>query len=99
MIAKGLERRRWDGIDGVRADQFLDIEHIAIIRILRAGACPQHALGLRSLGNERFPARRREDALIGFVGQLAVRDRDFSQNRLQLRFAGRVRFFLQLVID
>ena len=99
MIAEGIERRRWNGIDGVRPDQFLDVKHVPIIRILGAGARPQHALGLRALGGQRLPARRRKDALVGFVGQLAVRDRDFPLNPLQLRLAGGVRFFLQLVAN
>ncbi len=97
MIAEGLERRRRNGIDGVRPNHFLNVKHVAVIRILGAGACPQHALGLRALGGQRFPARRRKDLLVGFVRQFAVRDRDFPQNPLQLRLAGRVGFVLEFV--
>ena len=57
VIAECVERRRRDGVDGVRADQFFDVEHVAVLRILGAGAGPQQALRLRALGRERLPAR------------------------------------------
>ena len=40
------------GVDGVRADQLLDIEHVAVARILGPGARPQHPLGPGAPGGE-----------------------------------------------
>ena len=40
MIAEGIHRRRRHGVDRVGGDQLLDIEHVAVGLVLRAGACP-----------------------------------------------------------
>src|SRR5690348_10144507 len=44
MIAQFLEGFKRHGINRVRADQFLSVEHIAVGWILRAGAGPQWSL-------------------------------------------------------
>jgi len=68
VIAEGIERRRRNGVDCVRADEFFHIDHIAIVGIFCAGARPEDALGLRSFGGEGFPADTGENALVGLVG-------------------------------
>ena len=62
VIAESVEGGRRNGVHGVGADQFFDIEHVAILRIFGAGAGPQQALRLRALCRERLPARRRRIA-------------------------------------
>src|SRR5450755_4132098 len=42
MIAEGVQRRGRDGVHRVRADQFLDVEHVRVLGILGAGAGPQN---------------------------------------------------------
>ena len=41
VVAKSVERGRRHGVDGVGADQLLDIKHVAVIFILGAGRGPQ----------------------------------------------------------
>ena len=41
VFAEGIEGRGRNGVDGFRADQFLDIEDVAILRILGAGTGPE----------------------------------------------------------
>ena len=59
VIAEGIEGGRRNRVDGVGADQLFDVEHVAIVGILGAGAGPQQALRLRALGRESLPARVR----------------------------------------
>ena len=78
VIAKSVESRRRDRIDGVGANQLFDIDHITKARILRARARPGLALRLRPLFGQHVPARAAEEFLITLIGQLGVRDRDLS---------------------
>ena len=71
------------GVDRIGADQFLDVDDVAVFGILGAGAGPEHALCLRAFGCESFPARSAENALITLIGELAVRDRDFAEQTLE----------------
>src|SRR5262249_25586814 len=61
MVAKCVEGGQWYGVDGVGADQLLDIENIAVGLVLRASARPEQALWLRSFGGEPLPTSRVEN--------------------------------------
>ena len=50
VVAERVESGRRNRVDGVRADQFLDVHDVAILGILGAGAGPQNTLRLRALG-------------------------------------------------
>src|SRR5229473_2568296 len=52
VIAEGIKRRGRNGVHGVRADEFFDVDYVAILRILSASAGPQQALRLRALGRQ-----------------------------------------------
>ena len=41
MITKSIHRGRRHRVDRVRANQFLHVKHVAVARVLRAGAGPQ----------------------------------------------------------
>src|SRR6266542_400288 len=43
-------------VDGVRADQLLDVEHVSVCRVLRRRRGPEAALQARALRRERVPA-------------------------------------------
>ncbi len=67
MIAEGIERCGRNGVDRVGPDEFINIKDVAVVRILGAGAGPEHALRLRVFGGEGLPARSGKDPLVGFV--------------------------------
>ena len=50
VIAEGVKRGRRDGVDGVGADQFFDVDDVAVILIFGAGAGPENTLRLRAFG-------------------------------------------------
>ena len=60
VIAEGVKGGRRNGVNRVGADQFFDVEHVAILRVLGAGAGPQQPLRLRALCRKRLPARSAE---------------------------------------
>src|SRR5208337_2661348 len=78
MIAKGINGRRRHSVYCVRPDQFLHVHDVSISRILRAGACPEHALGLRALGSQRLPSRSAEDLLVALVGKFSIGNRNLT---------------------
>src|SRR6266849_1792203 len=67
VIAEGIQCGGRHSVYGIRTNQFLDIEDIAIIRIFGAGASPEHALSLRPLGSQSLPARSAKNLLIALV--------------------------------
>ena len=69
----GLARHR---VDGVGADQLLDVEHVAVVGVLGRRRRPQAALRRRALGPQRLPRVAGEDLLVGLVGELGVGDRE-----------------------
>src|SRR6266481_1641448 len=74
VIAEGVEGCGGNGVHRVRADEFLDVEDVAVLGILGAGAGPEEALSLRALRGESFPAGAAKEFLILLVGKLGVGD-------------------------
>src|SRR5580704_19274289 len=56
VIAESIEGCRRNGVHSVGPDQFLDVHHVAVVRILGAGAGPENALCLRTLRRQFPPA-------------------------------------------
>src|SRR5438552_3699878 len=67
VIAEGIQCGGRHSVYGIRTNQFLYVENIAIVRIFGAGAGPEHALSLRSLGSQSLPALSAKDLLIAFI--------------------------------
>src|SRR5216684_1224676 len=67
VIAEGVQCGGGHSVHGIRTYQFLYIENIAIVGIFGAGASPEHALTLRSLGSQSLPALSAKDLLIAFI--------------------------------
>ena len=83
VVAEGIHGRRRHGVDRVGADQLLDVEDVAIGRVLGAGAGPEQPLRPRALGREPLPAGAGEEALVALVGELGVGDRDLAAQALE----------------
>ncbi len=74
MVLEGLHRLERHRVDGVRADQLLDVEHVAVGGVLRRRGRPEAALGAGALAGEECPAIARERLLPVLVGELRVGD-------------------------
>ncbi len=79
VIAEGGECRGRKRVDGVRADQVFDVEHVAVVRILRAGARPERALNASALRFQFREAFARKDLFEPLVLHLRVRNRGFAE--------------------
>ncbi len=99
VVAEGLERRRRHGIDGVGADQLLDIEHVAIVLVFCAGRGPQQALRPCALGLELLPARPGEQALVFLIGEFCIRDGDLAFQRRKPLLLGRIVRLRDLLVE
>src|SRR5216684_7440537 len=74
MIAEVLDGFQWHGVDGIRANEFLGVEHVAVCRIFRAGAGPKWSLHVRATMFERLVARSTEDAFELLIDEASVSD-------------------------
>src|SRR5262249_1239473 len=79
MIAEGGERRGRKRVDSVRTDQALDVEHVAVVRILRAGARPERALNTSALRFQLCEAFARKDLFEPLVLHLRIRNRSLAE--------------------
>ncbi len=61
VIGEGAQRRLRHRVDGVRRDQILDVQHVAVRRVLRARGSPERALHARSGFRQPLPARAVKD--------------------------------------
>ena len=78
MIAERIHRRGRNGVDRVGSDQLLDIEYVAVVFVLRSGACPKQPLHPRALGPQLLPTRAGEKPLVALIGKLGIGDRDLA---------------------
>ncbi len=83
MIAKPVVGGGRDGVDRVRSDQLFDVDYIAQLGVLGRSGRPQHALRLRILRLQFFPARSGEELLVRLIGQLGVRYRNLALQPFQ----------------
>src|SRR5262249_27749276 len=83
MIAKSVKGRRWNGVDCVRTDEVLHVEHVAVARILGTSAGPEQALCLGAAGSQRFPSRAGKQFFIFPVRLFSVRDGHFAQQAVE----------------
>ena len=83
MVAEGTDGGRRHRVDGIRTDQFFNIDHIAVIRILGAGTGPQHALSLGAALGKILPAILLKNAEIALISQLRISNGDLSQDAAQ----------------
>src|SRR5207247_3107129 len=103
VIAKGGERAGRPGIHRVRADQLLDVQHVAIPGILRSGRCPEQPLSARAEGFELLELQAGKELAKSLVHELGVGDGGGAAERLlsspDLRIARRRGQTVQLLVD
>ncbi len=75
VVLERLDRLERHRVHRLRADQALDVEHVAVVRVLRRGRRPEAPLLRRALRREELPALAREHLLPVLVGEACVRDR------------------------
>ena len=78
VVAERVERRHRHGIDGVGADQLLDIDERRCRRIFGSGRGPQQPLRLGAEIGEPLPARSGKALLPAAGRRLGVGDRDLA---------------------
>ena len=102
MVAEGIHGLGRHGVDGVAADESLDIEHIGIGRILGPGGGPEQPLRRGSSGGERFPAGAFDHLQVTLIGDLGVGDGDLATHgleRLGVPGAGLRQPLVDLLVD
>src|SRR5579875_3983817 len=99
VIAEVLDGLQRHCVHGIRADQFLGIEHVAVCRVLGAGAGPERALHSCAGVLERFEARRAEDAFELLVDQAGVGDGRFPLQGFELLLLGGIAAGLDLFVQ
>src|SRR5262249_14684749 len=70
MVFEGRDRLLRHRVDRLGADQVLDVEHVAVVRVLRRGRGPEAALRRGALRAQRLPALAGEELLVALVGEL-----------------------------
>src|SRR5438093_13448308 len=78
VIAEGIKCRGRNGVHGIGTNELFHVNHVAVLRVLGAGAGPQKPLRLRALGGQGFPTRAAEEFLIFLVSEPSVGNRHFS---------------------
>ena len=82
VVLKRLDRLERHRVHGVRPDQLLDVDHVAVVRVLRRRRRPEAALLRCALPARNSQRGRRRTSPGSAVGELRVRDRELA---LQLR--------------
>ena len=95
VVAKRVEGRRRDRVDGIGPDQLLDVDDVAVVGVLGSRACPEQPLRLGALGGQGLPALPAEELLVALIGQLGVGNRDLADQAAQQACLVRVRRRLQ----
>src|SRR5689334_16537066 len=72
MVAEVLDGFQRHSIDGIGADEFLSVEHVAVCRIFCAGAGPEWTLYMRTTMLERLEARCVEEAFELLIDEAGV---------------------------
>ena len=76
VIGEGAQGGLGHGVDDVRGDQLLDVEHVGVGGVLGGGARPQRSLRPRAGVAQGEPARVGEAVAVAAVREAGVGDRD-----------------------
>ena len=98
VVAKRLERRDRHRVDRRRADELLDVQRVAVARVLRRCARPQASLHGRAGVAQGIPAGTRVQLAEYLVCELGVRDRRLAQETANLAVC-RLHLLLQQRVD
>src|SRR2546422_9609153 len=90
VLAERIEGRRRNRVHGVRPDQLLNVDNVAVGGVLRAGAGPEQPLRLSSLCRERLPPRAAINLLVALVCPPGVGDGHLADDAFKRGAFGRV---------
>src|SRR5947209_7010745 len=74
MVLKGVDRLTRHCRDGLRSDQFIDVERVSKAWVLGRCRRPQASLRGRPARSQCFPALAAEQLLVLLVGELGIGD-------------------------
>src|SRR5688572_18754503 len=95
VVDEGRDRVERHGVDRLRTDQLLDVDDVAVVGVLRAGAGPEAALDARAGSPQIGEVVSAEDLVEGHVRHLGVGDRGAAAG-LEI---GAVPLLLQVLVD
>src|SRR5215218_2683457 len=72
VVLEGLDRLLGHRVDRVAPDQLLDVQHVAVVGVLRRRRCPQAPLRRGALVGQRVPALAGERPQVGLIRELRV---------------------------
>jgi hypothetical protein len=87
-MAERGERCGRNGVDRIRPDQFFDVKHVAVVRVLTPCARPEYALPLRTFRLQSFPPQPGKDPFVALVRELGVGNGDLAEEAFQANFVG-----------
>ena len=90
VLAERGERRGWDRVHRVGADQLFDVVRVGIARVLGRGAGPQAPLAARAGFAQLVPARTGKELLVALIGHLRVGDCGLAEQLVQGPFLLRI---------
>src|SRR5271170_4135181 len=93
VVAERREGRRRESVDGIRADEFFDIDDIAVVWILRACARPEQSLALCAGGHQPLPAEGLAEFAKSLIDELCIGDGTATHEPINPRGLGRGRRF------
>ena len=80
MIAEGIERGGRNGVDGIGADEIIDINGIRVGGIVRARRSPKRTLRTGAETSlERCKTRRRKKFFKGMIGKFCICNRGLAK--------------------
>ncbi len=82
MVLEGEDRLLGHRVDGVRADQLVDVQRVRVGRVLGRGGSPQDPLGSGALGGQVLPPGAAEGLEVVGVGEPRVGDRELALQAL-----------------
>ena len=85
MVGEGVERRLGQRVHRVGRDEVVDVEHVRVGGVLRAGRGPERALHARARGGKAVPDRAGEDLREARVGGARVGDAGLPAQRRVVR--------------
>ena len=85
-------------VNRVARDQRLDVQHVAVLRILRPRRCPQRTLHIGAPRAELLKSIAAEVFLEELIRELGVRDGHFAEERFEITIAGFFQFGLDLLV-
>jgi hypothetical protein len=99
VVLEGGDGDLREGVDGVGADQAVDVERVGIGGVLGGRRCPQRPLRVAASGGKALPPRPGETVAEHLVGKLGLREGSASSKREGLGGADGIQAPVDLGVD